>query len=260
MTEDKTNPLLGRRIIATGTPVEAQLLRAELAPLGAVVLEWPMFVIKSPTHLREFAQLVQDAHSYDWVCFTSAEGVDAFFELFYKLYDDAREIGGAKFIAIGTETAARLKAFRFRIDLEVVEPAGETMPRKLEEAGGVENLRVLVVQEEEARDVLTKKISAMGGIVDEGFAYRIVPATREAGEVRPPLFEQGADLITFTTSRAIENFLTLGLPLPNETRVASSSAAISKRARAGGMRVEMEAKCDDGGLGPAIKKYFHADV
>ena len=59
--------------------------------------------------MREFAELVQDAHSYEWIVFTSANGVDAFFEIFYKLYDDAREIGGTKFGAVGAVTAQRIK-------------------------------------------------------------------------------------------------------------------------------------------------------
>ena len=59
--------------------------------------------------MREFAELVQDVHSYEWIVFTNANGVDAFFEIFYKLYDDAREIGGTKFGAVGAVTAQRIK-------------------------------------------------------------------------------------------------------------------------------------------------------
>ena len=61
--------------------------------------------------------MVQDSHGYDWIIFTSPNGVDAFFDLFYKLYDDAREIGGARIAAIGPATANRVKDFHLKVDL-----------------------------------------------------------------------------------------------------------------------------------------------
>ena len=90
-------PLSGKRIVVTRTRKQAGALSARLRELGADVIELPTIRIEPPTDLRGFAELVQDAHGYDWIVFTSANGVDAFFNLFYKLYDDAREIGPAVF-------------------------------------------------------------------------------------------------------------------------------------------------------------------
>ena len=87
-------PLAGKRIVVTRTRKQAGALSDQLRDLGAEVIELPTIRIEPPRDLRGFAELVQDAHSYDWIVFTSPNGVSAFFEMFYKLYDDAREIGG----------------------------------------------------------------------------------------------------------------------------------------------------------------------
>ena len=83
--------LAGKRIVVTRTRKQAGALSDQLRDLGAEVIELPTIRIEPPSDLRAFAELVQDAHAYDWIVFTSPNGVTAFFEMFYKLYDDARE-------------------------------------------------------------------------------------------------------------------------------------------------------------------------
>ena len=94
-------PLSGRRIVVTRTRKQAGALSEQLRQHGAEVIELPTIRIEPPSDLRAFAELVQDAHAYDWIVFTSPNGVTAFFEMFYKLYDDARDLGGARIAAIG---------------------------------------------------------------------------------------------------------------------------------------------------------------
>ena len=250
-------PLAGKRIVVTRTRTQAGALSAQLGALGADVLELPTIRIEPPTDLRAFAELVQDAHAYDWIVFTSPNGVNAFFELFYKLYDDAREIGGAKIAAIGPATAQRLKEYRMHVDLQPEEFVAESIVREFKKQGGVENLRILLARAEKARDVLPKELSAMGGIVDEGFAYRTVPETRDDTGARRRILEEGADLITFTSSSTVENFMALGLPWPAGMRVASIGPVTSKTARDLGLTVDLEARRHDvPGLVEAIRKFY----
>ena len=82
-------PLLGKRIVVTRTRKQAGALSSKLRELGADVIQLPTIRIEPPTDLRAFAELVQDAHGYDWIVFTSPNGVEAFFNLFFKLYDEA---------------------------------------------------------------------------------------------------------------------------------------------------------------------------
>lgn len=250
-------PLSGKRIVVTRTRKQASVLSEQLRALGADVLELPTIRIEPPSDLREFAELVQDAHGYDWIIFTSANGVEAFFEMFFKLYDDAREIGGVKIAAIGPATAQRVRDFHLQVDLEPEEFVAESIVREFQKQGGVENLRILLARAEKARDVLPKRLSELGAIVDEGFAYRTVPETRDTTGARRRLLEEGADLITFTSSSTVENFLALDLPWPAGMQVASIGPVTSKTARALGLKIDIEARRHDiAGLVEAIRKFF----
>ena len=250
-------PLSGKRIVVTRTRAQAGVLSEQLSGLGADVIELPTIRIEPPTDLRAFAELVQDAHAYDWIVFTSPNGVTAFFDLFYKLYDDAREIGGARIAAIGPATAQRLKEFHMHVDLQPEEFVAESLAREFKKQGDIENLRVLLARAEKARDLLPRELSALGAIVDEGFAYRTVPETRDDVGARRRLLEEGADLITFTSSSTVENFLALGLPWPAKMQVASIGPVTSKTARERGLEVTIEARRHDiPGLVEAIRKFF----
>jgi uroporphyrinogen III methyltransferase/synthase len=251
-------PLSGKRIVVTRTRSQAGALSAQLSSLGADVIELPTIRIEPPGDLRAFAQLVQDAHGYDWIVFTSPNGVTAFFDLFYKLYDDAREIGGVRIAAIGPATAQRLKEFHLHVDLQPEEFVAESIMREFRKEN-VENLRILLARAEKARDLLPKELSALGAIVDEGFAYRTVPETRDNTGARRRLLEEGADLITFTSSSTVDNFLALGLPWPAGMQVASIGPVTSKTVRDHGLEVAIEARRHDvPGLVEAIRKFFRA--
>jgi len=250
-------PLSGKRIMVTRTRKQAGALSSQLRALGADVFELPTIRIEPPTDLREFGQLVQDAHGYDWILFTSPNGVDAFFEMFFKLYDDAREIGAAKIAAIGPATAQRVRDFHLHVDLQPEEFVAEAVVRQFHKLGGVENLRILIARAEKARDVLPTELSKLGAIVDEAFAYRTVPETRDITGARRRLLEEGADLITFTSSSTVENFLALGLPWSKGMRVASIGPITSKTATEHGLKIDIEAKRHDiEGLVDAIRKFF----
>jgi len=250
-------PLLGKRIVVTRTRKQASVLSNKLRALGAHVIELPTIRTEPPSDLREFAELVQEAHMYDWVVFTSANGVDAFFDVFFKLYDDAREIGGARVAAIGPATAQRVRDFHLHVDLQPEEFVAEAVVKEFKKQESIENLRLLLVRAEKARDVLPKELSGAGAIVDEAFAYRTVLETRDTSGARRQLAQEGADLITFTSSSTVENFLALGLPWPKGMRIASIGPVTSKTARDQGLKVDVEARRHDiDGLVQAIRELF----
>jgi uroporphyrinogen III methyltransferase / synthase len=250
-------PLAGKRIVVTRTRKQAGALSSRLRDLGAEVIELPTIRVEPPRDLRGFAELVQDAHSYDWIVFTSPNGVTAFFEMFYKLYDDARDIGAARIAAIGPATAARVREFHLKVDLQPDEFVAEGVVRAFKKEGDVENLRILIARAEEARDLLTKELGALGAIVDVAIAYRTVAETDDRTNARTRLAEQGADMITFTSSSTVENYLALGLPWPQGMEVASIGPITSQTARDRGLTVAVEAKqYDVPGLVEAIRSYY----
>ena len=251
----ETRPLFGKRMVVTRSREQAGALSGALRDLGADVFELPTIRIEPPRDLLEFGQLVQDAHTYDWVVFTSPNGVSAFFEMFYKIYKDAREIGGVRIAAIGPATAARVRDFRLCVDLQPEESVGEAMVRAFLKDGTVENQRILIARADKSRDVLPVELTKMGAIVDEAIAYRTVPETNGAGIER--FKREGADLITFASSSSVENFMNLRLPLSPELHTASIGPITTKTMRELGLRVDIEAKRHDlPGLVAAIKNYY----
>ena len=252
-------PLFGKRIVVTRTRKQAGALSGKLRSLGADVYELPTIRIEPPSNLREFAELVRDAYQYDWLIFTSPNGVDAFFDMFYKLYNDARNIGNVKIAAIGPATARRIKEFHLSVDLEPKEFIAEGIIAGLKEFGSVENLKFLLARAEGARDVLLKRLSELGAIVDEAIAYRTVPETDDATGAIERFRTEGADLVTFTSSSTVENFLALKLPWPETAKTASIGPITSETMRKNGLSVGIEAaRYDMEGLVAAILKFFAA--
>ena len=165
-----------------------------------------------------------------------------------------------KIAAIGPATAQRVREFHLHVDLQPEESVAEAAVKAFQKQGGVENLRILLAHAEKARDVLPKELSRLGAIVDEAFAYRTVPETRDITGARRRFLDEGADLITFTSSSTVENFLALGLPWPKGMQVASIGPITSKTARDSGLKVSIEARRHDiDGLVDAIRKYFDSD-
>ncbi len=251
-------PLRGKRIVVTRTRAQAGVLSAGLRELGGDVFELPTIRIEPPTDLLAFGELVQDAHSYDWLVFTSPNGVTAFFEMFYKLYSDARSIGNVRIAAIGPATAKRVRDFHLAVDLQPSEFVAEAIIREFQaKEGSVENQRFLLARAEQAREVLPAQLTQMGAIVDEAVAYRTVPETEDVSGGIARFRAEGADLITFTSSSTVENFMALKLPLPPEMRTASIGPITTETMRKLGLRVDIEAsQYDIPGLISAIRKYY----
>ena len=251
-------PLAGRRIVVTRTRQQAGALSRELLALGADVFEMPVIRIEPPENLREFAELVMEAHTYQWIIFTSPNGVDAFFDWFFKLYQDVRSIGGARLAAIGPGTAQRIKDHHLAVDLLPEKSTAEGLVEAFRKNGeSLENEMVLWVRAAEARDVISTELNKMGAILDEAIAYRTVAETGDVCGGLQRFRDEGADVITFTSSSTVEHFLALGVPLPENILVASIGPVTSATLRQHGVPVHIEArKHDIPGLVEAIREHF----
>ncbi|MFY9984176.1 MAG: uroporphyrinogen-III C-methyltransferase [Chthoniobacterales bacterium] len=245
--------LFGRRIVVTRTRQQAGALSARLRALGADVSELPTIKIVPPENLMEFGELVRDSFQYDWVVFTSPNGVNAFFDLFFKLYDDARALGSARIAAIGPGTARRVKDLHLAVDLQPEEAVAERLVEAFQQHESVENLRFLLVRAANARDVLPKRLTQLGAIVDEAIAYRTLPETDDITGAKKRFTDEGADLITFTSSSTVENFLAMKLPWPKGIKTASIGPITSTTMLEAGLKVDVEAtRHDIDGLVEAI--------
>ena len=150
-----------------------------------------------------------------------------------------------------------MRDFHLKVDLQPDEFVAEAVVREFKKEGDIENLRILIARAEEARDLLPKELGALGAIVDVAFAYRTVAEPGDRTEARSRLAKEGADMITFTSSSTVENFLGLRLPWPAGMKVASIGPITSKTARDRGLTIGVEAKRHDiPGLVDAIRRFY----
>lgn len=224
-------PLKGRRIVVTRSQEQAPEIVRKLSDLGADVLELPVLKVIDPEHKREFAECVANAHTYDWLVFSSSNGVRRFFDAFFSIYKDARSIGGVRIAAVGPGTQKAIEAYRFAVDLVPGRHIAEGLVEAFESECDVDSQTVLWVRPENARAVITEGLTAQRAIVDECIAYRIAPETEDPTGAAARFAEQGADMVTFTSSSTARFFHELGLPWPDGCKAASIGPITSAKLR-----------------------------
>ncbi|MCX6846337.1 MAG: uroporphyrinogen-III synthase, partial [Verrucomicrobia bacterium] len=249
-------PLFGKRIVVTRTREQAGELSKALRDLGADVIELPTIRIELPEDRQGFAEMVTHAHEYDWLVFTSPNGVEKFFDAFFATYDDARSLGNPRIAAIGAGTAAKIREYRFAVDLIPERFVAEGLIEAFKKES-VENLTMLWIKAAESREVVGDGLAALGAIVDECIAYRTVPETEDPTGAKDKLAEEGADLITFTSGSTADHFFALGLDWPEGCVAGSIGPVTSSTLRKHGMPPAFEANPHDiPGLVKAILKHF----
>ena len=199
-------PLFAQRIVVTRTRDQASQLAHELTELGADVLEIPTIRVEPPQNRSDLMDSLLALGEYDWIVFTSPNGVTSFFEYFFKGFEDIRALGNLRIAAVGPATAAKLKELHLRVDAMPEEYVASKVSEAISAFESVENLRVLLMRAEVANPELPKNLEEMGAIVDDVACYRTVPETEDLNGAAGRLLESGADWLTFTSSSTVENF------------------------------------------------------
>jgi uroporphyrinogen III methyltransferase / synthase len=199
-------PLLGQRIVVTRARTQATELTEQLAEAGAEVIELPMIRTTAPTNRDALVDAITELNSYQWLVFTSANGVDWFFEHFFKAFEDLRDLGGARIAAVGPATAERLKSLRLKVDVMPKKYTGAAVARAINDFESIENLNICLLRAAKATPELPKELEAAGAIVDDIPVYETVAETNDRLGVTAQFEEQGADWLTFTSASTVEHF------------------------------------------------------
>ncbi len=240
-------PLAGQRIVVTRTREQASQLSRQLEELGADVLEIPTIRIVQPEQVGPLIECLAGLGEYDWLVFTSPNGVTAFFDYFFKAYDDVRSLGMLRIAAVGPATAAKLKELHLRVDAMPEEYIARKVASAIGEQESIENLRILCLRAEVANPELVRELEEKGGIVDDVACYRTIPETEDRTGAVERLNESGADWITFTSASTVENFhARLSLPELRKRwpalKLASIGPETSKALAALGLQPDVEAR------------------
>ena len=254
-------PLFGRRIVITRAREQAGSFAQRFAELGAEVLEVPTIKITGPTHRSDIVDALLELNAYDWLVFTSANGVTAFFDLFFKRFHDLRDLGGARIAAVGPATAAKLRELHLQVDLTPDEALGRKIAEALAKFESVENLKICLLRAEAASPDLPRALEEFGAIVDDIAVYRTVAETEDPAGAGADLLEHGADWVTFTSGSTVEHFhARFDLPKLAEKfpqlKLASIGPETSKTLVAAGVKPAVEAKeHTTDGLVAALQKF-----
>jgi uroporphyrinogen-III synthase len=240
-------PLLGQRVVVTRSRDQAAALSGQLQQKGAEVLEIPVIKIVLPSNPQMLADALLELNAYDWIIFTSANGVTSFFDIFFRAFDDMRDIGGVRIAAVGPATAARLKELHLKVDLMPDQYVAAKVADALAGYESVENLKILLLRAEVATPELPEKLEKMGAIVDDIAVYQTAPETTDPDGAGADLIGRGADWVTFTSASTVENFhARFNLPelmgRHPRLRLASIGAETSKAIGALGLKPHAEAK------------------
>ena len=214
-------PLFGKRVLVTRARDQASALSDRLRELGAEPIEFPTIQIHAPAdHYAALDVALAQLSNYDWLVFTSANGVSHVFDRLARAGRDARALAGVKVAAIGSATAQTLLACGVRADFMPTEFVAEAVIAEFPES--VTGKRILLARATEARDVLPATWREAGATVDVVPAYRTEISTDGAQEVRDALERGEIDIVTFTSSSTVRNFVqAMGdTPVPPTTVIA----------------------------------------
>ena len=214
-------PLFGRTVVVTRSRDQAGCLAAGLAALGADVRVVPTIAFAPPGSYAELDAGIERLVGYDWIVFTSANGVRCFFDRLHDAHGkDTRALAGVHVAAIGPATARALEAHGISADVVPAVYRAEGVFAAIrdyadadgEDAGGSRGLvgaRVFIPRAQVARDVLPQLLCEAGAHVDVAAAYRTVVPEGAADDLRDLLQGGHVDAVTFTSSSTVRNFCAL---------------------------------------------------
>ena len=199
--------LSGKRIVITRPRKQAGELTRRLTELGAEVIEFPTISIEPPADCEPMDRAIAQLQQYDWLFFTSVNGVESFFDRLRHLGKDSKDIEHLKVVAIGPETAGRLQAEGVHVYLIPAKYQAEGILEELN-AAEIRGRRILLPRAAKAREILPQTLRQWGASVDVVQAYEtVLPQAGEFG--LRELFKKKIEVITFTSSSTVENFLRL---------------------------------------------------
>lgn len=201
-------PLFGKKILVPRPRKQAGELSQLLEDYGADVLEVPFIDIQENYDRDSITNVFTDITSYEWIVFTSSNGVDLFFDLLYKAYQDIRSIGLSQIATVGRATARAVRSHKLKVSLMPKVANSNSLADALIENQTLDNVKILLVTGDKNSDVLFKRLQDEGrAIVDRLPLYKNIRTDLSKNENFKRFKESGADCVLFTSSSTVHNYL-----------------------------------------------------
>jgi uroporphyrinogen III methyltransferase/synthase len=236
-------PLFGKKILVTRTRSQVSRFRGLLEDEGAECVEFPAISIVPLKDPSDLDAALSNISSYDWIVFSSSNGVRGVTERMDALGIDSRDFAGVQVAAVGPATGVTVKEkFGISSDLVPDEYVSEAVVAALTELG-VDGKRILAIRSDLGRDTLEKGLESAGASVDAIVGYQTLAPDNSAARAREA-FEADLDVTTFTSSSGVDNLLKLldgQTDLVNATIVACMGPITAARAKERGLNVDVVA-------------------
>ncbi|MFO7557493.1 MAG: uroporphyrinogen-III C-methyltransferase [Desulfobacterales bacterium] len=258
----ENRPLMGKKIVVTRAGEQASELVKRLSDQGADCLEYPMIKIIPADDFSPLDRAIENIASYNYLVFTSVNGVDFFFERLFEKGKDARCLGHVRTATVGSVTSERLKRFGVNSDIVPASYRAESIIEAFRKER-VDGKRILLPKARDARPLLPVELTKLGARVDEIIVYHASPVSDNADALLENLENRSIDLITFTSSSTVKNFKSL-LPeekfeeLTKDVAFASIGPVTTDTAEQLGFNVQITAEeYTVAGLCDAILNFFN---
>jgi uroporphyrinogen III methyltransferase/synthase len=232
-------PLFGQSVLVTRAAHQACGLSQPLAELGAEVLVQPAIEILPAADPAPLDRALADLDRFDWLVFSSANGVRHFFDQLLARGGDMRRLGRVQLASIGPGTADELARYHLRADVVPTEFRAESLVEALQSRAA--GRRFLLVRASRGREVLAEGLSAAGGQVEQVVAYESVDVAVPDPEVAERLRGGRVDWVTVTSSAIARSLVRMFGDSLRQTRLASISPITSATLRELGHEPAVEA-------------------
>jgi len=234
----ENKPMFGQRILITREHSEGF---ESLEDQGAEVIQFSTIEIVPPVSWDELDQSIDRIDEYDWIIFTSANGVKYFFARLFEKGIDIRDLKGIKICAIGTKTAAAVNSYGIRVDIVPDEFNAEGLLASFGEE--VRGLKFLLPRAEVAREVFPEKVRELGGIIDVPAAYCAIKPESHGKRMKRFLKEGKITVATFTSAATFNNFMEImgedADDLLHDVTIAAIGPVTAKAIEKAGLKVHI---------------------
>ena len=253
-------PLFGKTIVVTRKGDQAESMINRLRELGAEPFFFPVIETIAPDDWSLLDNALNNLSKYQGLIFTSVNGVRFFAKRLKSIGQDIRELKGLRVFAIGPKTAQSIRDLGIRVDVIPEKFVAESL---IESMKNIKGQRFLLPRANIAREILPIQLREMGAIVDVVPAYQTVLPDTQVDELHKRLEAGSIDIITFTSSSTVKNFLELTgekfLPSIKNIKIACIGPVTEKTAREAGLNVEIiPEQYTVSSLLDAIESFFQA--
>ncbi|MBI5307953.1 MAG: uroporphyrinogen-III C-methyltransferase [Planctomycetes bacterium] len=203
----ETKPLFGKTIVVTRSREQASDFADKLYEHGANVIEFPTIEIAKPDDVKPLDEAIKAIHTFNWLVFTSTNGVDCFFQRLFELGRDVRDLKGLKLCAIGPATEEGIKKYHIKVDCRPPKFVAESVVEELKKVTPIKGESFLLPRADIARSFLPEELQKLGGKVTDLVAYKTIMVQPKDVDLVDKAKNGEINIVTFTSSSTVRNFI-----------------------------------------------------